>query len=87
VPVVTPDGRLLAVLDVDSGARCTASITCMHVHAPAAVADASSAPESLRGWLFPRCIADLPAAFTTVDAEQLQRLCGTLGARQWKAGL
>ena len=32
-------------------------------------------------------LADLPAAFTSVDAEQLQQLCELLGERQWKAGL
>ncbi|KAL4451333.1 hypothetical protein ABPG77_009405 [Micractinium sp. CCAP 211/92] len=48
VPVLTPDGRLLAVLDVDS---------------------------------------DLPAAFTDVDAQWLERLCADLGARPWSSGL
>lgn len=48
VPVLTPDGRLLAVLDVDS---------------------------------------DLPAAFTGVDVEWLERLGADLGARRWSSGL
>ncbi|KAL4420754.1 hypothetical protein ABPG75_010410 [Micractinium tetrahymenae] len=48
VPVLTPNGKLLAVLDIDS---------------------------------------DLPAAFTGVDAQWLERLCADLGAQQWTSGL
>jgi GAF domain-containing protein len=47
VPVVTPDGRLLAVLDVDS---------------------------------------DHPAAFTSVDAAELEAICADLAGRSWATG-
>lgn len=85
MPVLTPDGRLLAVLDVDSGGRrlLPASAwlftrTCrLLAHAPRpTLAAAPAAP-----------FADLPAAFTEVDAQWLEKLCGSLGARPWQHGL
>lgn len=30
--------------------------------------------------------SDLPAAFSGVDAEQLEQLCAMLGRRQWRGG-
>lgn len=119
VPVVTPDGRLLAVLDVDSGGPCLepppacppaplpagrlahwlacllaslpARLTFRLLARPSACLPAPQhlklhlrTPHSLPPW---HLAADLPAAFTAADAEWLERLCGSLGARQWRTGL
>lgn len=103
--MLTPDGRLLAVLDVDSGAcLCTRTHTLV-VLGLAAVppADLSALPHALVPACIPTCSllaspshpprpaalphADLPAAFTDVDAQWLERLCADLGARPWSSGL
>lgn len=93
VPVLTADGDVLAVLDLDSGAGCglwtrgggrlgkpaTAA-------APPACSLESDAPATL-ACPAPAAAADLPAAFTQEDARWVERLCGMLGARPWATGL
>lgn len=97
MPVLTPDGQLLAVLDVDSGrpgAGLHYSSADRVVRLPSCRPCPSNAAQlAARCQLYVRPFcptappADLPAAFTTVDAEWLERLCANLGARQWLAGL
>lgn len=82
VPVLAADGRLLAVLDLDSGELkrgCSSNepalLPCMH-----ACSHALTPTPALLS-------ADLPAAFTATDAACLETLCASLGARRWETGL
>lgn len=95
VPVLTGEGRLLAVLDVDSGALPP---PCPLLHQPrgSCARPANGHQHMLVLLLSPLGMArvfcspphaDLPAAFTETDAEWLERLCSSLGARTWQTGL
>lgn len=96
MPVVAPDGSLLAVLDVDSGAvaaELCRSVVWMKLlpclrSTKSVVADCRCRHEQSGTTLPPApAPADLPAAFTATDVAWLEELCGRLGAQPWATGL